>query len=269
MTLPQDLRLSVARQMHAQTVTNHAWGTLHDAAQSYWLEQADRLLTAVGADVPALGTFMAEDRPGTPAPAANVTVTKENYPHVCRAFRMIEEDNGGHLIGTVYPGEAVDLERFTVPAAWVKLLDSANLSLGALSDADIDTFTCGADHEVEALIAAGDQGLRNAHDLLCVWFNGWEEETRVTAPTIGSSGRSPLTTLLHDVRTVIAGDLHLLYESHCLLDAELGPRVDTLDAEVKPEADLLVGLIERLDAEIASQEAIISAIVGAPTVTRQ
>jgi hypothetical protein len=38
-----------------------------------------------------------------------IEATKESLPFIVMARRMIEEDSGGALIGTVYPGEALDL----------------------------------------------------------------------------------------------------------------------------------------------------------------
>ena len=37
-------------------------------------------------------------------------VNCENFPELTRAFAQIEIDAGGHLLGTVYPGEKISLE---------------------------------------------------------------------------------------------------------------------------------------------------------------
>lgn len=52
-------------------------------------------------------------------------ITTETHPRVCYFLKLIEMDNGGHLIGTVYPGEPKDLDRFTLPDAFDELVAQA------------------------------------------------------------------------------------------------------------------------------------------------
>lgn len=62
----------------------------------------------------------------------------------------VEEDNGGHLIGTVYPGEPVDLDGFEVPDSHVKLPPAAEAGLARLRAdraEDFETVICGDQDE--------------------------------------------------------------------------------------------------------------------------
>jgi len=102
-------------------------------------------------------------------------INKRNYPAIAKAFRLIEEDNGGHLIGTVYPGEKLDLESFDVPDEHAPKLDAIERALQRiLPDAErFNTFVVGEESEHEAVMTTqGD--LTDAHELLCAYFMGWE-----------------------------------------------------------------------------------------------
>lgn len=105
-------------------------------------------------------------------------VTELSHPEVVRARREIEIDNGGHLIGTVYPGEKIDLEAFEVPLAWESLLKPAELGLFALrmaSPEDWKIFLIG--DEVAATAIEHRRGdLGEARKLLDDWFNGFDDE---------------------------------------------------------------------------------------------
>lgn len=102
-------------------------------------------------------------------------VQSQNYPHLHAALKMIECDSGGHLIGTVYPGTPIDLERFKVPDAWIHLVAGANRGLGRLSTADFETFVVGEQSEAEA-IEARQGDLAEASILLNSFFDGWQPE---------------------------------------------------------------------------------------------
>lgn len=105
-------------------------------------------------------------------------VDRENYPHLRAAFEAIERDNGGHLIGRIYPGEPVELERFKIPEAWSHLVAGADLALARLkeiSEEDLETFVCGEMSEAEA-IEQRQGDLAEARILLNDWFNGWQPE---------------------------------------------------------------------------------------------
>jgi hypothetical protein len=103
-------------------------------------------------------------------------VTKDNFPSVCASFRLIEEDNGGHLIGTVYPGERINLEAFEVPDLWehlVSVADAALLRLKNESPEDWEIFIIGEEsHSADIGRRQGD--LAEASTLLNAFFDGWE-----------------------------------------------------------------------------------------------
>lgn len=105
-------------------------------------------------------------------------VDRNSYPNLHAAFKAIECDNGAHLIGTVYPGERINLNEFKVPDAWAHLVSGAELSLARLKergDIDLETFVCGEQTEAEAIeVQQGD--LAEARILLNDWFNGWQPE---------------------------------------------------------------------------------------------
>lgn len=108
----------------------------------------------------------------------DLQVTASTHPHLVEAMALIEEDNGGHLIGIVYPGEPIDLERFAIPAPWQALAQPAEDALAALHDAapdDYEAFVVGDQGEVERIVAA-HPGLEIARRLLNDWFDGWQRE---------------------------------------------------------------------------------------------
>jgi hypothetical protein len=113
-------------------------------------------------------------------------VTRENFPELRAAFQLIEVDNGGHLIGTVYPGERINFEAFSIPDFWAHLAPAAEAALARLracGKADLETFVIGEVTEQEAIVVRqGD--LAEAHTLLNDWFNGWQPED---APGAGAS----------------------------------------------------------------------------------
>lgn len=107
-------------------------------------------------------------------------ITATSHPALTAAFVAIERDNGAHLIGTVYPGTPINLESFTIPEAWVRLMAPAELGLQRLradSADDFDEFLCGEATAAEAL--AGRRGdLAEARELLNAWFNAWPAQVR-------------------------------------------------------------------------------------------
>lgn len=105
-------------------------------------------------------------------------VTSSTFPQLHAAFKEIECDNGGHLIGTVYPGEPIDLETFTVPEAWAPLLAPAEAALARLRDAgdeDLNTFVVGEMSESER-IRERQGDLEEARRVLNDFFDGWPAE---------------------------------------------------------------------------------------------
>jgi hypothetical protein len=105
-------------------------------------------------------------------------VERTNYPELLAAFAAIERDNGGHLIGTVYPGKKIDLDHFSIPDAWSHMVPGAERGLARLrscGEGDWETFVVGEMSEQEAILdRQGD--LVEAHILLNDWFNGWQPE---------------------------------------------------------------------------------------------
>ena len=105
-------------------------------------------------------------------------VTRNNYPDLSAAFRAIEMDNGGHLIGTIYPGERINLNEFEIPAAWEHLTAGADRGLARLKEtsaADLETFVNGDMTEAEE-IEKRQGDLSEARIILNAWFNGWQPE---------------------------------------------------------------------------------------------
>lgn len=105
-------------------------------------------------------------------------ITLSTFPQLHRAFKEIECDNGAHLIGTVYPGEPIDLDSFTVPEAWAPLLVPAEAALARLTaggDADWVDFVLGEFTDSEG-IRARQGDLEEARKLLNDWFDGWPVE---------------------------------------------------------------------------------------------
>ncbi len=105
-------------------------------------------------------------------------VDDTNYPNLRTAFWSIECNSGGHLIGTVYPGQKMDLDRFKVPEAWAHLVPGAERGLARLKDfcpTDLETFTIGEQSEADEIeTRQGD--LAEARILLNDYFEGWPAE---------------------------------------------------------------------------------------------
>lgn len=108
-----------------------------------------------------------------------------NYPNLHAAFEAIECDSGGHLLGTVYPGKPIDLDRFKVPEAWAHLASGAERALARLkadSEDDLETFVIGEQSEAEE-IERRQGDLAEARILLNDYFNGWQPEDAPFAAT--------------------------------------------------------------------------------------
>jgi hypothetical protein len=111
-------------------------------------------------------------------------VTAQGYPGLHRAFRLVEVDNGAHLIGTVYPGPCVNLDMFDVPNEWMHLCEAADLALCRLyseSAGDFETFVVG-EYSDQNAICARQGDMASAHKLLNDWFNGWQPEDQPVKP---------------------------------------------------------------------------------------
>ena len=86
-----------------------------------------------------------------------ISITNLSHPNLVTAMRAIEVDNGGHLIGTVYPGNPIDLDRFVVPFDVAHLLAPAERALGNLRTImpdEFDIFATGEDTERKRIVAA-------------------------------------------------------------------------------------------------------------------
>jgi hypothetical protein len=99
-----------------------------------------------------------------------------SHPNLAAALRLIEEDNGGHLIGTVYPGTRIDLSNFHIPTAWEHLVAPAEVGLTRLrteTPADWDIFIIGEYSEMKSItLRQGD--LYEAEQLLQAFFDAWQ-----------------------------------------------------------------------------------------------
>lgn len=102
-------------------------------------------------------------------------VTRDKYPTLAEALLLIECDSGGHLIGRVYPGEAIDLEHFKVPSAWEHLVAGAELGLSHLDSVEFETFVIG-DQDIADKIEKRQDNLSEARILLNAYFDGWPED---------------------------------------------------------------------------------------------
>ena len=110
----------------------------------------------------------------------SIVITKDTHPAICAAFRLIEEDNGGDLIGTVYPGEPINLDGFEIPDAFAHLVVPAEAGLARLRamgddfDSDWHSVVCGEVTDADFLRARqGD--LDEAQRLMVSYFDGWPE----------------------------------------------------------------------------------------------
>jgi hypothetical protein len=105
-------------------------------------------------------------------------VTALTAPTLHASFLQIITDSGGHLIGTVYPGEKIDIETIKVPAAWGPLIQRADETLTSLRMQDQEewlTFVIGEQSEQEAIFKKHGN-LQEAKTLLTDFFNGWQPE---------------------------------------------------------------------------------------------
>lgn len=109
--------------------------------------------------------------------SVSVVVGQLNFPSVYAAFVMLECDSGGHLIGTVYPGEKKDLTEFEVPEEYAMLLPNAERALKGLISTDFETFVIGDYDSRRELLSSHAQGnLADADELLNAFFFDWEPD---------------------------------------------------------------------------------------------
>lgn len=107
---------------------------------------------------------------------AALVVTAKNFPQVWAAFRLIQIDSGAHLIGTVYPGDPINLELFEVPDECTHLLTQAEAALDRLlrsSQEEWEEFVMG-DYDTAAHIKYRQGDLEEAQQLLNKFFDCWE-----------------------------------------------------------------------------------------------
>jgi hypothetical protein len=117
-------------------------------------------------------------------------ITKAAFPFIVLARREIEMDGGGHLIGTVYPGEPLDMATFEVPdGRWLSVdlckAEVALLWLYAVHGHDaFSNFCCGDQLEQDAFIEENRDvvhrlripaDLELAHKFLNDYFNSWSD----------------------------------------------------------------------------------------------
>jgi hypothetical protein len=119
-----------------------------------------------------------------------ISVTRGEFPFIVLARREVEMDSGGHLIGTVYPGERIDMNEFIVPEPrWSSeqlcKVETALLWVYAvLGHEAFNTFCCGEQTEMDQMIADNREAvskmrvpadLEMAHKFLDDYFNQWSE----------------------------------------------------------------------------------------------
>jgi hypothetical protein len=107
------------------------------------------------------------------------------HPLLAYARHLVEKDNGGHLIGTVYPGEKIDFLQFTVPPGRWKAEDlwSAELALRwfllTQGEEEFYDFCNGDQTEIDEVIKElsppDNASLALAHKFLDDYFNGWSD----------------------------------------------------------------------------------------------
>lgn len=107
-------------------------------------------------------------------------ITNTSHPALAAAMRLIETDNGGHLIGTVYPGKRINLDEFEIPQRWEHFIAPAEVGLARLraeNPADWENVIIGEYSEMKAIILRqGD--LYEAEEILQGYFDAWQCETK-------------------------------------------------------------------------------------------
>jgi hypothetical protein len=103
-------------------------------------------------------------------------ITADNFPEIRLAFAEIEMDSGGHLIGTVYPGDPLNLNEFDIPNSCEHLCAPAEIGLKRLrshSEEEWSTFICG-DVDIAEEIISRQGDFEEANTLLNLYFDGFE-----------------------------------------------------------------------------------------------
>lgn len=107
-------------------------------------------------------------------------IDDKSHPALTAAMRLIECDNGGHLIGTVYPGPRINLDQFEIPERWEHFIAPAEAGLARLREqnpADWENVIIGEYSEMKAIILRqGD--LYEAEEILQGFFDAWQCETK-------------------------------------------------------------------------------------------
>jgi hypothetical protein len=121
-------------------------------------------------------------------------ITRQSHPSIILARQLVEEDNGGHLIGTVYPGDKINFEALDVPDRWTReQLQSVELALQWVAlvhgdkgiESGLYNFCNGEQGEIETFIEANADtcastlppaDLRLASKFLNDYFNAWGDE---------------------------------------------------------------------------------------------
>ncbi len=118
----------------------------------------------------AIGSFIR----GKERVMITITITNQTHPRICFFFCLIEKDNGGHLIGTVYPGTPINMESFEIPETWGDHLEAAERGLATLSDLGVGELAMGEEQTALAL-AAKSEDIAKAYALGNAYFEGWEQ----------------------------------------------------------------------------------------------
>jgi hypothetical protein len=125
-------------------------------------------------------------------------VTENTHPALHGALVRLETDNGGHLLGTVYPGDPVNLNAIVIPFPWELMVSQAEAALAGLklrSVQDYETVACGERSDMEALVKRYPE-LCAAARILEACFDGFPSagDPGATEPASGKAGPRSLST---------------------------------------------------------------------------
>lgn len=177
----------------AKTVELHDFMLpLIDQKQIYEWEGSDSGIT-ITIDVQP-GDVIQRSDDGWVRVVRSTKITRQSHPSILFARQLIEEDNGGHLIGTVYPGDKINFEELKIPGdRWSReCLQAIELALQWVAlvhgdkgiESGLYTFCNGETTETEEFIerhhalcraTLPPADLRMAHEFLNDYFNAWED----------------------------------------------------------------------------------------------
>jgi len=96
----------------------------------------------------------------------SITVTKESYPTLFKAFQAMQNDNGISVEST-----------YVVPAEWAHLVKDAEKALAQLTEEELETFCIGDQDEAANVIVPKYEDkipIDTAGRLLNAFFDGWD-----------------------------------------------------------------------------------------------